>query len=425
MGWVLLLIILVGVSCWRAYEQHRTNEFVDVANRLGLQFQKKAAVDPDLKGLSLFSYGYDTTGIGVLGLKRYLPRHIDNVIHGIHRGVSMKVFGYSYGSYRRIDRQTVCMFESDKLQLPLFDLCPEHFLYKIASALDGRDIDFPENPNFSQLYRLRSEDEWAVRELFSQEVLKYFERHPDLYVEARSRWLIVYRSGKRVRPSELHRFLALARDVYELFSGGHIAASDEVDPASTFDVEKRFDDSLRGGVQSETRSRTVDGPSDVVLDGGAVGVGINDSRPKRRSYRGTSTQVSQILDCFLFKGRTSRSKWWLWWLAVLGAWYGAGIAASFLYFTTVVERSAGQTDPVSDFSEIPSFLIAVIVVLLSWLLVSAWLLIAVSVRRLHDMNRSGSWLWMILLPSLGLIILLIWLGFFPPQPESGGPNNYG
>jgi len=48
MGWVLLLIILVGVSCWRAYEQHRTNKFGDVANRLGLQFQKKAAVDPDL-----------------------------------------------------------------------------------------------------------------------------------------------------------------------------------------------------------------------------------------------------------------------------------------------------------------------------------------------------------------------------------------
>ena len=70
MGWFLLLIILVGVSCWRAYEQHRTNEFGDVANRLGLRVQKKAAVDPDLKGLNLFFYGYDTTGIGVLTAHR-------------------------------------------------------------------------------------------------------------------------------------------------------------------------------------------------------------------------------------------------------------------------------------------------------------------------------------------------------------------
>ena len=37
-----------------------------MANRLGLRFQKKADVDPDLKGFNLFSYGYDTTGIGVL-----------------------------------------------------------------------------------------------------------------------------------------------------------------------------------------------------------------------------------------------------------------------------------------------------------------------------------------------------------------------
>jgi uncharacterized membrane protein YhaH (DUF805 family) len=418
MGWVLLLIILVGFSCWRAYEHHRSKEFADAAAGLGLQFQKKAAVDHDLKGFNLFSYGYDTTGIGLLGLKRYPAQHIDNVIHGIYQGVSVKVFGYTYGSYRRVDRQTVCMFKSDEFKLPKFDLCPEHFLYKMASVFGGQDIDFPEHPNFSQLYRLKSEDEWAARKLFNQEVLRTFERHPDLYVEGSSQWLIVYRSGKRVRPSELSQFLVLAYNVYHLFAHGRIVESHGADPASTFNVEESLGDPL-GGVPSEVR--TVGSPENVNSDVDTVEVGIHGSRPKPRVQGGMSIPVSRILECFLFKGRTNRSNWWLWWLAVLGAWYGAGITASSLYFATL---SAGQTDPVSDFSEIPNFLIVVLIVLFGWLLISAWLLVAVSVRRLHDMNHSGSWLWIALLPSLGLIILFIWLGFFPPQPESG-PNKYG
>ena len=34
--------------------------------------------------------------------------------------------------------------------------------------------------------------------------------------------------------------------------------------------------------------------------------------------------------------------------------------------------------------------------------------ISVAVRRLHDLNRSGWWLWLGLIPIVGGLILLVW-----------------
>jgi uncharacterized membrane protein YhaH (DUF805 family) len=47
--------------------------------------------------------------------------------------------------------------------------------------------------------------------------------------------------------------------------------------------------------------------------------------------------------------------------------------------------------------------------------------IAIGVRRLHDLDRSGWWLLIFLIPLIGPIILLIW--FCTKGTE--GPNRFG
>ena len=47
--------------------------------------------------------------------------------------------------------------------------------------------------------------------------------------------------------------------------------------------------------------------------------------------------------------------------------------------------------------------------------------IAVSVRRLHDTNRSGWWLLIVLVPLIGAIVLLV----FMVQDSQPGENQYG
>ena len=47
--------------------------------------------------------------------------------------------------------------------------------------------------------------------------------------------------------------------------------------------------------------------------------------------------------------------------------------------------------------------------------------LSVSVRRLHDTNRSGWWYWILLIPLIGVILLLVWLC----SKGTSGDNDYG
>lgn len=47
--------------------------------------------------------------------------------------------------------------------------------------------------------------------------------------------------------------------------------------------------------------------------------------------------------------------------------------------------------------------------------------ISVGVRRMHDGDRSGWWLWLFLLPLVGWVILLVWL----VTKGNHGPNRFG
>ncbi|QEL57922.1 DUF805 domain-containing protein [Chromobacterium paludis] len=47
--------------------------------------------------------------------------------------------------------------------------------------------------------------------------------------------------------------------------------------------------------------------------------------------------------------------------------------------------------------------------------------VAVSVRRLHDIGRSGWWLWIMFIPVVGVLILLM----FHCQDSQAGGNQYG
>ena len=47
--------------------------------------------------------------------------------------------------------------------------------------------------------------------------------------------------------------------------------------------------------------------------------------------------------------------------------------------------------------------------------------IAVSVRRLHDLNKSGWWYLLVLIPIIGPIVLIVWF----IKRGTDGPNAYG
>ncbi len=106
--------------------------------------------------------------------------------------------------------------------------------------------------------------------------------------------------------------------------------------------------------------------------------------------------MDQLLN---FNGRIRRMGWWI-----------AGIAVSVV--TSVVDNLRDGDD-----TNVLVLLILGIIGLVLWVIG-----ISISVRRWHDLNKSGWWVLVNLIPILGWIYTLVMLGFMPGDQ---GHNSYG
>jgi uncharacterized membrane protein YhaH (DUF805 family) len=98
-----------------------------------------------------------------------------------------------------------------------------------------------------------------------------------------------------------------------------------------------------------------------------------------------------------FAGRAARSEYWYWTLfAILG-----GAAAAILDATFFPDLDAR---PLHSLASLALFLPG----------------LAVSVRRLHDIDRTGWWM-LIVLTVIGLVLLVLWFCL----RGTPGPNRYG
>ena len=69
------------------------------------------------------------------------------------KDIAVTLFEYRYrtnqGKHTRSHRQTVLLFETERLDLPRFTLRPKHFFHRIAYALGWQDIALVAHPVFS------------------------------------------------------------------------------------------------------------------------------------------------------------------------------------------------------------------------------------------------------------------------------------
>ena len=104
---------------------------------------------------------------------------------------------------------------------------------------------------------------------------------------------------------------------------------------------------------------------------------------------------------FSFKGRLNRKPWWLATIAV-------GVAASVITgLVEVAARSAGQTaiDPVTN-QVGPSGIFGVLVGVVA--IANMWIAFALSMKRLHDRDRTGWWLvWQLLILCLAVFLVVV------------------
>ncbi len=208
---IVLGVMVVGAVAlvFHAAARRRTEALQHLAQELGLDFDPEAAgmPAPEFTHLHLFQQGR--------------RRRARNLFYCRQRGQDAYVFDYYYtvhrGNHSTTYRQTVAALPVREKTLPDFELRPEHIFHKIGSAFGYQDIDFEEDPAFSDRLLLRGPDPDAVRHLFKPQCREMLSRSGDICVEGSGGWLIVYRGHKRIEPRELTEFLELARAVRETF----------------------------------------------------------------------------------------------------------------------------------------------------------------------------------------------------------------
>jgi uncharacterized membrane protein YhaH (DUF805 family) len=119
-----------------------------------------------------------------------------------------------------------------------------------------------------------------------------------------------------------------------------------------------------------------------------------------------SEAVKAVLSKYAtFSGRAPRSEFWWWWLFTILVQIVASIIDGILF-----GNMAGM-----DSFHGPSFLSGLVG--LALFLPS----LAVTVRRLHDVGRSGWWIFLGLVPLIGFLVLLYWY----VQPSKSEGNRFG
>lgn len=123
-------------------------------------------------------------------------------------------------------------------------------------------------------------------------------------------------------------------------------------------------------------------------------------------FQAVATDFSKYVT---FSGRARRAEYW-WWILFYFVAFILGTMVDLYFFGTTVTTDAG-------FSSSTSF--APVTVALALVLFLPTL--AVTVRRLHDTNRSGWWMLISLVPIVGPILMIVWCA----SAGTRGGNRFG
>jgi hypothetical protein len=149
--------------------------------------------------------------------------HTEVIEERLKPGAHLTVCQMSYHSDSNSGRirQTVLVLDADSFDLPQFCLQPENRIREFLTGLMGfEDIDFVDDPAFSDTYFLNGGAVEPVRVLFTQTMRDWFASHPGWSVYGKGRLLAIFRFRKRCSPNDIDRFIDDCMPMLPLFRDG-------------------------------------------------------------------------------------------------------------------------------------------------------------------------------------------------------------
>ena len=211
-----LLAFIAGVI-WliRKRDVQRRAELEQLAKDFDLSFTEKDGYGlvAQLRHLDLFRYS---------GRRRWARNgKVYNVMRGHIGETEVFLFDYSYmvhtGKSSHEVRQTVFFANDKNWFLPNFHLKPERWWHKLQAKLGiASDINFEENPEFSEKFWLKSEFEEVVRQQFTPGLQGFLSERPPAHLEGSNYYLIGYKPRKKMDVQEAGFFFQHCCEIVQM-----------------------------------------------------------------------------------------------------------------------------------------------------------------------------------------------------------------
>lgn len=206
-GVISVAVGLVAIEISNHVTKQHTDAMRNISRNLNLKFDPEGhqELHESLKRFHLATLGPYST--------------MSNLMYGQRDGIDIAIFEYEYPRGRNNTiRQTVIWMQRRGTKMTEFSLRPEGVWNQLGGWSGHGDINFDSHPRFSRDYLLKGDDEAAIRELFTDDVLEFYERHAELITEGEGNKLLLYREGVAVTPEKIPSFLNEALALRELFS---------------------------------------------------------------------------------------------------------------------------------------------------------------------------------------------------------------
>lgn len=112
---------------------------------------------------------------------------------------------------------SVILITDLQCHLPNFTLDREGILSKMLQTVGYKDINFEHFPHFSEHYLLKGSDEKAIRTLFDDELLTFFEIHDEFSVECKFDKILIHKQMNLMNRTEMADAIVFVENLLQLF----------------------------------------------------------------------------------------------------------------------------------------------------------------------------------------------------------------
>lgn len=207
---------IAGTFFWQRKKKAdlRTKSMEQVANELGLTFSPTDifGLIQQLKDFELFDREHG---------RWFNHGKITNVLRGWVGETQVYLFDYSYtvstGKTRKTVTQTVFFANDKNWFLPNFHLRPERWWHTLQKSLGiDTDINFEENPEFSEKFWLKGDFEDLIRQQFTPELQGFLTERPPAHLEGTNYYLLGYKPKKKMEANEAVWFYRHCLEIVQL-----------------------------------------------------------------------------------------------------------------------------------------------------------------------------------------------------------------